>query len=227
MKDTGILILEDHPIVSRAIASLIDQEPGLLLLGTGASGESGIKQFHLLNPDLVVVGLATSTLDGDQLTRLLLEIKPNLKVLIFSEHKDENYVYQALSAGAHGYVLKESPPEELLQAIHYIIQGGTWVSPSFSPHVISHYLDTLKVEDAEKSSFDRLTGREKEVFFLIASGRETKEIAEILGISGATVAKHRIALMKKLNLKNLVELTKFAIRNGLAELEDPTETEPS
>lgn len=217
MEKIRVQIVAGYPIVSEGLESFLEEDSGLMVMGIARDGKSGLDMLRQLNPDLVILDPALSDLDGYQAIRLFLDVLPDLKILIFSYHTDDIFVYQALRHGAHGYVLKEAPAEELLQAIHYIHEGGYWVSPQFSADLVANYLNSKQQEDQEKTSFEQLTNREFEVFELIVNGNETKEIAEFLCISETTVAKHRISLMRKLGLKNSVELTKFAIRNGLAE----------
>jgi len=212
-----VLIVAGYPIVSEGLESFLRDDSAILVMGVAKDGKTGLEMLRQLNPDMVILDPALNDLDGYQAIQLFLNTQPNLKVLIFSNHSDDNFVYQALRYGAHGYVLKEAPAGELLQAIHYIHEGGYWVSPQFSADLVSNYLNSKQQEDQEKYSFEQLSNREFEVFELIVNGKATKEIGEILCISDTTVAKHRISLMRKLGLKNSVELTKFAIRNGLAE----------
>jgi two-component system, NarL family, response regulator NreC len=212
-----VLIITGYPIVSEGLESFLNDDPDILIMGIAGDGKSGLEMLRQLNPDMVILDPALNDLDGYQMIQMLLNIKPDLKILLFSNHTDENFVYQTLRYGAHGYLLKEATAEELLQSIHYIYEGGYWVGPQFSADLVANYLKGKQKEDQEKSTFERLSNREREVFELIVYGKETKEISEILCISETTVAKHRISLMRKLDMKNSVELTKYAIRNGQVE----------
>jgi DNA-binding NarL/FixJ family response regulator len=217
MDKIRLLIVDDHPVVGEGLQIFLDQDPGLVVLATARDGQSGLEKLKHLNPDLVLLDISMPKLDGYQAIRLFLGACPQTKILVFSAHTEEKFVYQALQAGARGYVVKGASTKELKQAIYYVMEGGYWVSPQFSPNLVSNYLRSLTADDPEKSAFDSLSDREEEVCRLIVAGKETKEIAEILSISETTVAKHRISLMHKLEMKNSIELTKFAIRNGLIE----------
>jgi len=218
MDKIRLLIVDDHPVVGEGLQMFLDQDPGLMVLATAKDGQRGLEKLNRLNPDLVLLDLSLPKLDGYQAIRLFLDARPQIKILVFSAHTEEKYVYQALQAGARGYVVKGASTKELIQAIYYVMQGGYWVSPQFSPNLVANYLKNLTADDPEKSAFETLTDREQEVFRLIVAGKETKEIGQILGISDTTVAKHRISFMRKLEMKNSIELTKFAIRNGLINL---------
>lgn len=217
MEKIRLLIVAGYPIVSEGLESFLKEDPDILVMGIARDGQNGLEMIRQLNPDLVVLDPAMNDLEGSQAIHLYLNEYPDLKILIFSNHTDEHFVYQVLQSGAHGYVLKEATATELRQAIHYIHKGGYWVGPQFSADLVTNYLNSRQKEDQEKSTFELLTNREREVFDFIVNGKATKEIGEILCISETTVAKHRISLMRKLAMNNSVELTKFAIRNGLAE----------
>jgi two-component system, NarL family, response regulator NreC len=218
MEKIRLLVIDDHPIVSEALELFLNQDPGLLVLATARDAESGLEKLKHLNPELVVLDLFMPKLDGFQAIELYLEARPDVKILVFTARTEEHKVYQALRAGAHGYVVKGSSTKELVEAIYYVSQGGYWVSPQFSPGLVTNYLKNVQVGDTEKSAYEQLSGREQEVFRLIVSSYDTKKIANILCISETTVAKHRISLMRKLEIDNVVELTKFALRSGLIEI---------
>jgi two-component system, NarL family, response regulator NreC len=212
-----LLIVAGYPIVSEGLESFLKEDPEILVMGVARDGQSGLEMIRQLNPDMIILDPSLNDLEGSQAIHLYLNEHPDLKILIFSNNSDENFVYQALQSGAHGYVLKEATATELLQALHYIREGGYWVGPRYSADLVASYLSSRSKDDQEKFAFELLSKREREVCELIVSGMETKEISKILCISETTIAKHRISLMRKLELKNSVELTKFAIRNGLVE----------
>jgi DNA-binding NarL/FixJ family response regulator len=217
MEKIRLLVVDDHPVVSEAMEIILNRDPGLQVLGTARDGQSGLEKLKHLNPQMVILDLSMPVLDGFQALWLFLEAQPDVKILIFSARTDESNVYQALRAGAHGYVVKGTSTKELIEAIYYVSNGGYWVSPQFSPGLVANYLKNERLGDSEKSAFEKLSSREQEVFRLIVSGYDTKKIANILCISETTVAKHRISLMRKLKIDNVVELTKYALRSGLIE----------
>jgi DNA-binding NarL/FixJ family response regulator len=217
MEKIRILVVDDHPLIGEGLEFFLNLDPGLLVMGVARNGSQGLELLKKLSPDLVILDISMPQLDGFEAIRLFLEAKPKLRILVYSGHTEDKYVHQALRAGARGYVVKGSSFEDLKRAIHYIWEGGYWVSPQFGQGLIKGYLDPQAAEDPAQAAFDSLSAREQQVFRLMVAGQETEEIAALLGISATTVAKHRIAMMRKLAVKNIVELLKFAIRNGLAE----------
>ncbi len=190
MKKIRILIVDDHPVVSEGLAYLLNLHPGLLVMSTASSARTGLEQLRKLQPDLVILDLSMPHLDGFDAIRLFLQTKPQLLIVIFSAHTEEKFVYQALQAGARGYVIKGSSPEDLKRAIYYIWEGGYWVSPQFSPQLIKNCLASRDSKDPERTALETLTDREQQVLRLLVTGKESEEISELLGIS-ATAARGR------------------------------------
>lgn len=217
MNKVSILLIDDHPIVVKGLQFFLDQDPGLRVVGVAPDGITGFKLLQQWHPEIIVMDLSMPKLDGLEAISLYRKTDPRLKIVVFTAHAEEKYVYQSLHAGAQGYVLKGSSPNELKQAIDFVRQGGCWVSPQFSQSIIQNYLNSKWSEDREIQAFDGLSDREEQVLRLMVAGKQTEEISEMLFISPNTVAKHRSSLMGKLGLKNIVELTKFAIRNGIIE----------
>jgi len=218
MNSIRILVVDDHPIIGEGLEFLLNQDPGLLVLGTADNGRRGLELLRKLNPDVAILDLSMPQLDGFEAIRLFLGASPRLRIVIFSAHNEDQFVYRALRAGAQGYVIKGSPLEDLKQAIRYVAAGGYWVSPQFSRGIVEGFINRASPNEGQKNPFDRLSDREQQVFRLMAAGKETEEIGELLAISVSTVAKHRISLMKKLDLKNSFELIRFGLRHGLIEV---------
>jgi len=214
-KSLRILVVDDHPVLREGLVLFLNQDPGFQVLGSADSGRTGLVLLKKLNPDLVILDLFMPEIHGMQAIHLFKDACPQVKILIFSASCEEKNVYQALRAGAQGYVVKGAPIEELRQAIHYIQGGGYFVSPRFSQSLVKCYLSNLPEDSSEALPFESLSGREQQVLRLMVEGKDTEAIAELLDISVNTVAKHRMAVMKKLNLKNVVEMTRFAIRHGI------------
>jgi len=217
MKKLSLLLVDDHPIVSEGLELFLSQDSDLQILGTAASAKKGLKLLRQLHPDVVVLDLSMPDMNGLEAIELFLSVRPKSKVLIYSSHTEEKFVYQAFRAGALGYVLKGSSLAELKQAILFIQDGGYWVSAQFSRCVIDSYLKSRNAEVPELSALEQLSDREKQVLRLLAKGRSTDEISELLYISQSTVAKHRLSLMNKTGLNNIAEIVRFAIRNGIIE----------
>lgn len=218
MSKINILIVDDHPIIVDGLEFFLGHDPRLKVVGTASNGRSGLKQIMEKKPDVVVLDLSLPDIDGLQAMQLFLESRPDLKVVIFSVHSDESYVFQSLKMGARGYVLKKESYDDLKRAIQHIHSGGCWVSPEFSKSLIEKFVFNQAGEGEQQDPLAELTTREKQVFRLMVSGSDTAGICDILCISEKTVSKHRSAMMSKLKTKNLVELTKFAIKHKLIEI---------
>ena len=162
---------------------------------------------------MVILDISMPNLRGLEATREIKRLFPNIKVLILTMYRDKEYVYDAISAGAEGYLLKEDPDTELFIAVEKIRQGGRYISPILSGE-LTHELINIRHERQTTSSYESLTLREKEVLKLIAEGKSHKDIADLLFISVRTVDHHRANIMKKLNIKDTANLTKYAIREG-------------
>lgn len=215
MDKIKILLVDDHPIIGEGLGFFLRMDPTLDVVGVANNATDGLKALKNTHPNIVVLDITMPDLSGLDAISLYRSVDPELKIIVFSAHTEEKFVYQSLNAGACGYVLKGSPPEELKQAISFAHQGGYWVSSQFSQNIIKNYLKSHQMEDPEDHAFATLTAREKQVFKLLVAGKQTEEIGEALFISVNTVAKHRSALMEKLGITNVVDLTKFAIRHGI------------
>ena len=213
-----VVIADDHGIVRAGIRSLLEGQPDIEIVGEASSGPEAIQLATRLQPDVVLMDIAMPGLSGLEATQEIREQNPDVNVLALTMHDREEYFFAMLKAGALGYVLKESGPEELLVAIRAVYAGEAYLSPGVTKAVLADYL-TQRM-DKEQSRYYSLTLREKEVFRLAAEGRTSREIAEILHISPKTVEKHRSSMMRKLNLNNLSELIKYAIRKGFIELDE-------
>ncbi len=218
MEKIGVLLVDDHPIVSEGLEFMLNLDPELLVLGTASDALKGLKIMEQLHPDVVVLDLSMPKMDGLEAINLYRESSSHTKIVVFSAHAEEKFVYRAFDAGAQGYVVKGAPLSELKQAIKFVKNGSYWVSSQFSKSIIEKYLKALKMEKPEQSAYDLLTSREKQVFRLMVEGKQTEEIGNLLFISSNTVAKHRRTLMQKLGFDNVVEMTKFAIRNGIIDI---------
>jgi two-component system response regulator NreC len=213
-----ILIADDHGIVRAGIRSLLAGQSDIEVVGEAGSGWEAIEQATRLQPDVVLMDIAMGDLSGLEATQEIKERLPEVNVLALTMHDREEYFFAMLKAGALGYVLKESEPDELLAAIRAVHQGEAFLSPSVTKSVLEDYL--AQRSDQVQSRYDRLTLREKEVFRLAAEGKTTREMADMLHLSVKTLEKHRASMMRKLELQGLPELIKYAIRQGLIEVDE-------
>jgi len=181
------------------------------IVGEAGNGREVMSLAQETTPDVIVMDVAMPELNGMEATRRLSTSLPNTRVLALSMHKDSVYVREMLKAGARGYLLKDSVDQDLLEAVRAIARGGAYISPAVQPALMSPY----RIQGS--TPLDLLTSREREVLQLIAEGKTNKEVAAVLNISVFTVDAHRGRIMEKLNVHNVNELVRFAVRNGLVD----------
>jgi DNA-binding NarL/FixJ family response regulator len=210
-----ILIADDHTILRAGIRSLLDMQPDFEVVGEVDNGKDAVYSAGQLKPDVLLTDLSMPKTIGTEAIERIRNRYPDIKILVLTVHKTEEYVHAALKAGANGYVLKDDTSDELIHAINNVVAGKTYLSPSICSEVVMGYLADPNKENIS-SSLDQLTTREREVMKLIAEGYRNKDVAEYLSISLKTVEKHRSNMMKKLDLHNASSITSYAIKNGLA-----------
>jgi len=214
MKKHTIVIADDHTLFREGLRALLSAHEDLHVLGEAQNGQEALRAVAEHKPDLLLMDLSMPKMGGLDAIRELKRQEPETKVLVLTIHGTEEFVLEALHAGASGYVLKDATHDELVLAIRSVIREKRYLSPDISAKVIEGYIDGRKTVKST-SAWDSLTLREREVLKLIAEGRKNKEIAEILFISAKTVAKHRANLMTKLDLHSASALTAYAIERGL------------
>jgi len=210
-----ILIVDDHPIISEGLPVLLKNYPEITVVGTASDGEEGLAQLRRLKPECVVVDMSLPKLGGVEAIQLYLREKPDLGIVVYTGHKEERLVCQALQAGARAYVFKGAPVSTLVSALREVHRGGYWLSTELTPSVIKRYLSQHGRETDELTDYHSLTDREKQVFLLLAKGRSPREVGAALFISIKTVSKHQTAIKSKLKLNNTAEMAIYAMRIGL------------
>jgi DNA-binding NarL/FixJ family response regulator len=210
-----ILIADDHTILRAGIRALLDIQPDFQVVGEVDNGKDAIYSAGQLKPDLLISDLSMPGTNGTEAIQRINSRYPEIRILVLTVHKTEEYVHAALKAGANGYLLKDDTSDELINACHNILAGKTHLSPSICGDVILGYLSSPKSSEKRTSSTELLTTREREVMKLIAEGSRNKDVAEYLSISLKTVEKHRSNMMKKLHVHNVSGITSYAIKNGL------------
>ncbi|MDF1593304.1 MAG: response regulator transcription factor [Desulfobacterales bacterium] len=218
MKKIKVIIADDHTIVRKGLCSLLDGENDIDVIGEAENGREAIKQVEKLMPDVVLLDISMPGLNGLEATRQLKKKFPKLRILILTMHDNDEYIFETLRAGASGYLVKRSAPNELISAIKAVCRGESFLSPSISKRVIETYVRGASREDGDEA-YGKLTDREREVLQLIAEGKLNREIAELLHISVKTVESHRAHIVEKLNIRNTAELTQYAIRKGIIRIE--------
>jgi DNA-binding NarL/FixJ family response regulator len=211
-----ILLADDHALVRRGVRLILDSEPDLAVVAEASDGAEAIMQARAERPDLAILDIAMPRLTGLQAARELSRILPDLRILILTMYDNEQYFFEALKAGASGYVLKSVADRDLVEACRAAVRGEPFLYPGAVNALIRSYLE--RVADGEDPAAGRaITDREEEVLKLVAEGHSSKEIADLLVISIKTVERHRSNLLQKLGLRDRLELTRYAIRAGLIE----------
>ena len=208
-----ILLADDHAIVRHGIRLMLDEQPDLAVVAEAEDGADAVRAGLAEPFDLAILDVAMPRLTGLQATRQLTAQRPGLRVLMLSMHDDEQLFYEALRAGAAGYVLKTAAHTDLVEACRAVLRGEPFVHPTAMAAIVRQYLDGELLDEPA----DPLTPRETEVVKLIAEGFTSREIGDVLVISEKTVDRHRANVLEKLGLRDRVALTRYAVRRGLVE----------
>jgi DNA-binding NarL/FixJ family response regulator len=212
---TKILVADDHNVVRRGLRLILDSEPDLEVVAEASDGTEAVERALADDIDLAILDVAMPRLTGLQAASELAKRKPDLKTLILSMHDNERYFFEALRAGASGYVLKTAADRDLVEACRATMRGEPFIYSGAVKALIRDHLERVK-EDPSATD-ELLTPRELEIVKLVAEGYSTKEIAEALVISEKTVERHRANILDKLEMRDRVALTRYAIRRGLVE----------
>jgi DNA-binding NarL/FixJ family response regulator len=219
-KKIKVLVADDHPVVRKGLQSCLARQERLKIVGEASDGDEALEKTRELSPDVVLMDISMPGMNGLAVTEVLRKESPTVKVLVLSVHNNRDYIFRIIQAGAHGFISKEAPPDELLRAIESVYAG----EPFFSPEIAKAALNQLVTSGGKKDPFAQLTGREREVLVLIAEGQSNKEIATKLGIGVRTIETHRERIMRRLDIHSVAGLTKFAIANGMISIEGETAT---
>jgi DNA-binding NarL/FixJ family response regulator len=212
MNPIRVLIADDHALVRAGIRLLLESLPGIKVVAEADEGRQALQLIATHHPDVVLMDIAMPELNGLEAAARITKEHPTVRIIILSMHANEEYVWQALRAGATGYLLKDAGTAELELAVKAVARGETYLTPVVSKHVIADY---VRRTGGESSPLDLLTPRQREILQLIAEGHTTKEIARILGISVKTVETHRTQLMERLDIHDIAGLVRYAIQIGL------------
>jgi DNA-binding NarL/FixJ family response regulator len=208
------MIVEDHTLLRTGLRSLLSQDPELEVVGEADNGRDALRALGGLKPDLILMDISMPGMNGIEAVSEIKRRTPEVRIIVLTIHKTDEYIHEALRAGANGYVLKDATHDELRGAIRTVLAGKTFLSPDVSGRVISTYLGAMKSPATSRPS-DTLTHRERQVLKLVAEGHNNRYIAEYLSLSVKTVEKHRSNLMRKLDIHSVATLTSFAMENGM------------
>ena len=212
---TRILLADDHGLVRRGLRLILDAQPDLEVVSEASDGREALQLALVESVHLAVLDVAMPEMSGLEVAAKVTAQRPDLRVLMLSVHDDEHYLYEALRAGASGYVLKASASKDLVEACRATMRGEPFLYPAAVAGLVRDYLDNARQGDELPG--EPLTPREMEVVKLIAEAYSTEEMAHILNISPKTVERHRGNILAKLEMRDRVELTRYAIRRGLVE----------
>ena len=212
---TRILLADDHAVVRRGLKMVLDAEPDLEVTAEASDGAEAVERATADDLDLVILDVTMPRLTGIQAARRIAQLKPELPTLILSMHDNEHYFFEALRAGASGYVLKSVADRDLVEACRATMRGEPFIYAGAVRALVRDYL--ARVAEGIDRPEDPLTPRESEIVKLIAEGNTTREIAQLLVISEKTVERHRANILEKLGMRDRVDLTRYAIRRGLVQ----------
>jgi DNA-binding NarL/FixJ family response regulator len=214
MASYSIILADDHVLVRQGLRRILEGMDDLEVVGEANDGLELLQLLKHITPQMVILDIFMPNLRGIEAITEIKAMQPDVKILILTMHRDKEYLYLALSAGAKGYLLKEDAARDLFSAIAEVRRGKTYISPYFSDTVVNDVVQIAKGNAKVVFAADPLTSREREVLKLIAEGKSSKEIANLLFISVFTVNNHRASIMEKLNLNKATDLVKYAIRKG-------------
>ncbi|MDY0042794.1 MAG: response regulator transcription factor [Desulforhabdus sp.] len=213
-----ILLADDHQVVRHGLRTALQREPGIEVLAEAENGRAAVSMVRNLQPDVVLMDIHMPDLNGTEACRQIMTEHPKVKVIALSMYSQKRYVLGMLEAGAAGFLLKNCSFDELVRAVRAVVSGKSYLSADIAGTVIDMAINPIKRLEEKTAAI--LTPREREVLQLIAEGHSGKAIADQLALSGRTVEHHRSQIIKKLNLKSIPQLTKFAIIEGLTGLDD-------
>ena len=209
-----VILADDHQVLRESLAAVLEKDPGLTVIGQSKNGRDVIRLCKQAKPDVVVMDIHMPELNGVEATRQILIDQPEVKVIILSMSATKEHIYQAFQAGARGYLLKETSIMEVIEAIKTVREGERFISQSLSDTVIDEYF--LKREgEPQVHPLESLSPRERQILQLVAEGNSSKVISSQLNLSTSTVSTYRSRLMKKLGVKDLTGLIKFAVEKGI------------
>lgn len=211
-----IVVADDHKIMREGLKALIDKQPDMEVAAEAQDGLTATKLARKLLPHIIIMDIGMPEMNGIDATRQIVSENKDVKIVALSMHADRRFVLEMLKAGASGYLLKDSAFEELVNAVHTVMDGQPYLSPRITDIIVKEYLYNLPRN--EPNVFTILTVREREVLQHLAEGKSTKQIASTLNLSVKTVETHRQQIMDKLEIRTVAELTKYAIREGLTSL---------
>ena len=214
MPNVRILLGDDHTLVRQGLRKILEERRDWEVVAEASDGREALRLAGEVEPDVAVLDIGMPLLNGIEATRQIVRHHPGTRVLILSMHSAEAYIIQALKAGAHGYLLKDSADTELIRGVAAVAAGKSFFSPAVAKVMLDDYVRQMN-ERGIADRYDSLSEREREIFQLIAEGHSNKAIADLLSLSPATVETHRAHILQKLDVHNTAELVLYAVRRGV------------
>ena len=214
MNPIRIMLADDHTVIRRGLRALLERQSGFAVVAEAADGREAVDTAAVVQPDVAVIDIGMPNINGIEAARRITEKRPETAVVILSMHADESYVLRALKSGARGYLLKDSPEEDLIDAIRAVHAGKAFFSPEISKMLAEDYMRQMRQRGVE-DSYELLTPREREVLQMLGEGKSNKEVATQLNLSLHTVETHRGNVLEKLNLHSTAEMILYAVRKGI------------
>ena len=214
-----VLLADDHELVRQGIGILLEQEPDVEIAGGAATGRDASALASSLKPDLVLMDVVMTDMNGAEATRQIVSENPGMKVLVLSMYDDQAHITTMLEAGASGYVLKTSAYDELARAMRAVLRGELYLCGDITAVIVKSYVAKMRAGSPQSPAALPLSTREREVLTLLSEGKSSKGIARLLGVSPKTVDSHRMHIMKKLSISSIAGLTRYAMREGLTTAE--------
>ena len=217
MAKIRILLTDDHTLFRQGIRTLLSAESDLEIVGEAANGAEAVEKVTEFRPDIVLMDIGMPGLSSFEATRQIKKVRPDTKILFLTMYDDEDYLVQCMEVGASGYVLKDSPAQQLLAALRDVHRGGSYLSPRMLSQLVDDFRSRIKTAHRQPR-FATLTAREKEILKLLAEGQSVKEIAAGLNLSVKTVEAHKFNLMRKLDIHNKAHLVQYAIQKKIIKI---------
>ena len=214
MSKIRIMLADDHGIVRKGLRFLLERQSEMEVVGEAGNGREAVKMAEQLRPDVIIMDIAMPQLNGIEATAQIVKRNPEVGIIILSMYSDEGYLMRTLTAGAKGYLLKDSADADLVRAVQAVATKRPFFSPGIAKTLLEDYLRQLQQKGLE-DSYDLLTEREKEILQLLAEGKTNKEVAALLNLSPYTVETHRTNIMQKLDLHKTAELVLYAVRKKI------------
>jgi len=209
-----VLLADDHGVVRKGLRFLLERQPDMEVVGEAADGREAVSLAAEVNPDIIIMDIAMPLLNGIDATAQIVKRNPKVGVIILSMHSDEGYLVRILTAGAKGYLLKDSADADIVRAVQAVARSKPFFSPQIAQTLLEDYMRQMKQQGLQ-DSYELLTGREKEILQLLAEGKSNKEVAALLNLSVYTVETHRANLMQRLNLHSTAEIVLYAVRKKI------------